>query len=170
MQTMTTMSPQAAAQRLQTFSTIRQPGVHLARVTCEQAGCVALQQGFVIRVDESDPMGARCAQYVRHVTKRRFTERLDEPSGLTIFTFAPGTPCLKDGRDRRAQMVFGVNPHLKEQRPALHVVSAGSARTVQAEIARSGRPAEIIRTHTRPQDWSEHLAESWNTMAHQINT
>jgi hypothetical protein len=158
-----------AVKRWQTFSTIGSGPGQRALATCEQAGCLRWRRGWVVRLDEDLRLGRIRADYIRHVTNRRGWTETRSPEGVTVFTFPPGTPCFCDGRDHRARAVFDVTPHTRQVRPMLHVVSAGPSAAVAAQIARTGRPAEVTRTHTRPQDWAEHAAESWNSMADAIN-
>lgn len=157
--------------RLQTFSTIAVPGVTWEHCTCVVFGCAREANGWVVRLDESLPVARLRADYIRNITSRKgWTVEVDESGEVTVFEFPPGTPCFQDARDRRAQAVFEVGPHRRQIRHALHVVSAGGAVNVQKQITGRGRPESLLRAHTRPQDWLEHLAGSWNQMAHHINT
>ena len=117
------------------------------------------------------PTGRLCADYIRRITRRRGWTETKDPSGVTTFSFPPGTPCFQDHRDRRAQQVFRVPPHRRRVvgAPSLYLVSEGNAEPVTKQIKTAGRPAAILRQHTRGSDWVEHLAESWNKMADAVN-
>lgn len=152
----------------QTFSTITDgPGI-TETCTCEQAGCEKWRNGWRVALDESIPLAARRASYIRKVTRRRFVETR-EAEHVAVFTFEPGTPCFSDHRDPRGRAAFEVPFHRRKVRPVLHVVSAGHSAAVGQQINRTGRPDRIVRTHTRPQDWAEHAAETWNRMADRMN-
>lgn len=152
----------------QTFSTVADgPGV-TELCTCEQAGCEKWRNGWRVALDESIPIAARRADYIRRVSRRRHVETR-EAETVAVFTFDPGTPCFSDCRDHRGRAVFTAAFHRRQVRPVLHLVSAGHSANVAAQINRTGRPDRIIRTHTRPSDWAEHAAESWNRMAEAIN-
>lgn len=166
---MTTRTAVPAGRNWQTFSTIAQPGVHIESVTCERYGCERFAKGWKVVLDEAQPLGRVRADYIRRVTLRRGWTETKDDQGQTVFTFPAGTPCFQDARDLRAQQAFMVGPHRRQGRPALHVVSSGKSSDVAAQIARTGRPAEILRVHRRPSDWAEHAVESWNRMADTIN-
>lgn len=65
----------------------------LVEVTCEDAFCHDYLFGFVTRVDETTDLGQRQAHFIRHDKSREHLEESDE-SGLTRFTFPPGTKCF----------------------------------------------------------------------------
>ena len=170
MLTARSVRPAARSSGMQTFSTIAVPGHTWEAATCATVGCEKEANGWKVRLDESLPMGRLRAEYIRKVTARRgWTETLDPSGQVTIFTFPPGTPCFQDMRDLRGQRTFEVVPHRRQVRHALHVVSTGNATDVQRQITARGKPESLIRAHTRPKDWAEHLAESWNRMADAIN-
>jgi len=155
----------------QTFSTVAPPKLHWATATCAKVNCPKLERGWDVRIDESMTLGRLCADYIRRVTNRRGWVEAKDPSGVTTFTFQPGTPCFQDHRDGRAQGVFQVPPHKRKVvgAPSLYIVSDGNAGAVSKQLTTTGRPASLIRQHTRGADWVEHLAESWNNMADAVN-
>lgn len=175
----TTRSPVPAArpQAMQTFSTVAVPGWTWEDATCATIGCQREANGFEVRLDETIPEGRMRATYIRRVTARRgWTEHRDEPTGVTVFRFPPGTPCFQDRRDRRGQSMFGVGPHRRKVREHLHLVAAGPADHVAARLTtatlrgQDPRRAVDVLHRRRPNEWAEHLAESWNRMAHALNT
>jgi len=64
------------------------------QVTCEEAECSALRDGWVTAVDESTDLGQRQAAYIRSDRSRRAQERRTE-EGLTEFVYGPGQPCFE---------------------------------------------------------------------------
>ena len=144
----------------QTFSTIRDPNTGVELATCAMVDCAKMRDGWTARIDESLPRGRLCADYIRKVTRRPFTETRDESDQVTIFTFPPGTPCIMDRRDQRGQNLFAVGPHTSRIRKFLHVIADGGAADVQREIDRLGRPKVIERVHSRPADWAENWREA----------
>jgi len=154
-----------------TYSAISPPQLHWRYVTCAAFDCPKLRAGWDVRIDESMKLGEICADYIRHVTNRRGWTETKDPSGVTVFTFPAGTPCFQDARDRRAQQTFSVPSHRKRVvgAPTLYVVGDGPAARVQEQLNTTGRPASILRAHSRGADWIEDLAESWNKMADAVN-
>jgi hypothetical protein len=152
----------------QTFSTIADgPGI-TELCTCEQAGCEKWRNGFRVALDESIPLAAHRARYLRVVSQRRHVETR-EAEHVAVFTFEPGTPCFADCRDTRGRAVFEVPFHRRQVRPVLHLVSAGHSGAVADQINTRGRPDRVVREHKRPADWAENIAESWNRMADRMN-
>jgi hypothetical protein len=155
----------------QTFSATSPPQLHWRSITCDRRGCEKMERGWTVSIDESMRLGQLCADYIRRVTQRRGWTEAREASGVTVFTFPPGTPCFQDVRDVRAQRLFSVGPHRMRVvgAPTLYVVGRGRPSEVGAQIARTGQAADPVRVHTRGSDFIEHLAESWNTMADALN-
>jgi hypothetical protein len=161
-------APAADQRGWQTFSTVvHGPGI-TETCTCEQAGCDKFRNGWRVALDESIPIAAHRARYLRTVSRRRHVETR-EAETVAVFTFEPGVPCFSDHRDARGRAVFEAVFHRRQVRDTLHLVSAGHSVAVGEQINATGRPDRIVRTHTRPQDWAEHAAESWNRMAQAIN-
>ena len=159
----------------QTFSTVAVPGHTIVRATCAEVGCERLERGWRVNLDESLRAGAARANYIRHVTNRRgWTEHRTE-SGVTVFTFPPGTPCFCDGRDARAWSVFACGPHHRQVRHHLHVVSDGQSQHVVEGLRRwqargnGARPPGVRQVYDRPDQWIDDGARSWNMMARTVN-
>lgn len=116
----------------QTYS-IDQPPDTLVRAACEQAGCVAWARGWQSTIDESTPLGAKQAAYIRTQSGRTFREQRTA-AGLTVFVFEARQRCFTDHKTR----------------PQLFAVRDGDWR---------GNPTGRVRQHQRPADWVEDFGE-----------
>ncbi|MGW1814069.1 hypothetical protein ACWCQM_10985 [Streptomyces sp. NPDC002125] len=116
----------------QTYS-IAQPADTLVRAACEQAGCVAYERGWQSTIDESTPLGAQQAAYIRTQSGRTFREQRTG-AGLTVFVFEARQRCFTDHKTR----------------PQLFAVRDGDWR---------GNPTGRTRQHQRAADWVEDFGE-----------
>jgi hypothetical protein len=109
---------------------------HKRPASCDEAGCEAMANGWITRVDESTELGARQAGYIRSAAGRAFREART-PEGLTAFTFSPGQRC------------FGTH-YVPLDRPPLFYVRDGDRR---------GDPGGGRSTAVRSaQDWLDDFA------------
>ena len=104
------------------------------RAACEQAGCRFWRLGWEMRVDESTPLGAARASYIRWQSGRTFKERTDV-GGVTVFAFEPGQRC------------FGEH----HTHPELYLVRGGDAARLGGLIRRHTSPADLV------DDMNEHF-------------
>lgn len=116
----------------QTYS-ITQPHDTLVRAACEQVGCTAWASGWQSTIDESTPLGAQQAAYIRTQSGRTFREQRTG-NGLTVFRFEAHQRCFTN----------------HETRPQLFAVRDGDWR---------GNPTGRVRQHQRPADWVDDFGE-----------
>ena len=124
----------------QTYS-ITSPRDTSVRAACEQVGCAAWARGWESVIDERTELGARQAGYIRGQSGRTFREQRTA-AGLTVFRFESGQRCFAEHRTR----------------PEVYRVRDGDWR---------GNPTGRIRTHVRPQDWTEDFGEHMQLLATQ---
>jgi len=124
--------------RMMTFS-LRQPmGLgHYRVVSCEEFGCRWHRDGFVIKVDETNPADRERAAYIRSgVHHRRYEEIHEYGTHVIRFVFAAGQQCFAEHRVPR-------------DRPCRHVIRPGTAR-IPRGATRSVSPVQ----------WHEELGEN----------
>jgi hypothetical protein len=134
---LTRIEPAGPPQAYKTYGVDAPLSTHWRKISCEQAGCRAQQQGFSTTVDESTELGQQQAHYIRNRSGRPCKEST-APGGLTVFNFPPGTQCFTPHQTRRA-------------RPPLFVVQGGDWRKYL------GRPAVYDRPDQWLDDFSSHL-------------
>lgn len=135
---MNRITPALPVGAVMTFQ-IRAPlATHYRPATCDEVGCANWQGGFLVLVDEGQPLGQAQAYFIRHDRSRRYHEqRL--PAGLTEFRFEPGTRCYAEHR-------------VQLDRPATFLVYKGDFR-IGADRARRS-----AYQHRRPADWVDQFA------------
>ncbi|MGD9749788.1 MAG: hypothetical protein AB7W59_02215 [Acidimicrobiia bacterium] len=69
------------------------------RATCAEVECPGYVHGFVLRIDETTPLGQAQAAYLRADTSRRRAREYRDEAGLTVFQYAPGQRCTSDADD-----------------------------------------------------------------------
>ena len=116
---------------------------HWVPATCGEVDCPAYVNGFTTTVDETAELGQRQAHYIRHDRTRSFAESR-QPSGMTRFTFPPGTPCF-GGRHRR-----------RLEREERFLITGGDYRG----NPRGERPVELA-----PQAWTDDFGEHQDKLA-----
>ncbi len=127
MRPLTRITPVGQPEHYQTFS-ITSPPDRQVRAACEQVGCERWRLGWKSVIDESTPLGASQAYYIRKESGRTFREQ-KTAAGLTVFSFESGQRCFAEHRTR----------------PEIYVVRGGDWR-------KHTGPA---RTHQRAADWQE---------------
>lgn len=70
------------------------------RATCAEVECAGYVHGFLLRIDESTPLGQAQAAYLRADTSRRRAREYRDDVGLTVFEYAPGQRCTSDADDQ----------------------------------------------------------------------
>lgn len=117
----------------QTFS-ITVPRDRMVQAACEQVGCEAWRNGWESVINEGSDLGRAQADYIRTRAGRTFREQ-KTGGGFTVFRFDSGQRCFAE----------------HQTRPELYAVRDGDHR---------GNPTGQVRTHSRPEDWVEHMAEN----------
>ena len=142
------IAPLMPSQSYKTYEVAAPLRTHWRQATCEEAGCEAWRVGWLTVIDERTPgattLAERQAYYIRHQSGRAFIESLD-PSGHTVFDFAPGQTCF----DRH---------NVKTDRPLVYLVKPGDHRGGVGPT----------RTHQRPDDWLEDFTEHQDIIATEI--
>ena len=134
----------------QTFQIHAEPDT-LIVAACRDVGCQAYLHGWQMFVDESNDLGRRQAAYLRHKSGRDFTEARDPATGMTVFRFAAFQRCFID----------------HETQPEFYTVRGGHANLVRPVPGRDTPSLPLIREHTRPADWVEHVGEHQQMLAEQ---
>lgn len=106
---------------------------------CHEVGCEAWRNGWETAVDEGTDLGRAQAAYIRHGSRRTFTETRTG-GGLTVFRFESGQRCFAEHRTKRD----------------LFTSRDGDWR---------GNPTGRVYVHTRPEDWVEDFAEHEGRLA-----
>lgn len=78
------------------FRLDRPLGTHWRLAKCKEVNCTHWERGWETHVDEGTTLGKAQAGYIRHNSKRAFTERRE--GTLTIFRFPPGQQCFREHR------------------------------------------------------------------------
>ncbi len=134
--------PALPTQAYKTYSVHAPERTHRRPATCAEVDCQHYLCGWQTAVDESTELGQRQAHYIRHDRSRRHAESR-EPTGLTVFAFAPGQPCFTNPPT-------GPGHSIPLERPPLFVVRDGDWR---------GNPLGTpTRIHTRAEDWVDDFA------------
>lgn len=116
------------------------------KATCAEVDCPRYLGGFVARIDETTTLGQAQATYLRKDRTRRAVESRD--TGLTVFTYGPGTICFK------------ADEHLvRTERPSLFIRRGGDWRAT----------TEPATTYARPEQWVEDFAAHQNRLARAQN-
>ncbi len=115
----------------QTYS-ITSPPDRTMKAACEQVGCEQWRSGWQSVIDESTPLGASQAAYIRQRSGRTFREQRTA-AGLTVFTFESGQRCFAE----------------HQTRPEIYAVQGGDWRKYLGPV----------RRHTRAADWQEDFGE-----------
>lgn len=115
---------------------------HTREGTCEEAGCLAWQNGWVTRVDTGQDLGHKQFCYLDSgVSGRTYTLTWESPT-MAVFTFAAGQSCF-------------ASPHrVALERPAFFIVRDGDFR---------GNPRGTDPVARSVDDWVDDFAN------HQIN-
>src|SRR5688500_18642165 len=134
------IAPLHDVQAYQTYSIAQPPDV-LVRAACERVGCAAWLGGWETAVDESAPLGAQQAAYIRGKAGRTCREQR-AAAGLTVFRLASGERCFR------------------EHQP-------GPERYAGRDGDWRGNPTAPARQHIRPIDWVEDFGEHQQRIADQ---
>jgi hypothetical protein len=134
------LQPAGPASAYKTY-VVDSPRDTMIKAACEQVDCPARRHGWETPVDESTPLGARQAAYIRHQSGRTFTEH-HTAGGLTVFRFPSGQRCFTDHRTR----------------PETFTVVAGDWRQYGG----------LIYRHTRPADWVEDFGTHQQQLADRL--
>lgn len=130
--------PLGPASAYQTYSITAQPDTGVV-AACHEVGCAAWRNGWETTVDESTNLGLAQARYIRHQSRRTFTESRTA-AGLTVFRFESGQRCFAEHRTKRDRFVS----------------RDGDWR---------GNPTGRVHVHARPEDWVEDFAEHEGRLA-----
>lgn len=137
MRPMTRIDPLMPASSYKSYKITAPVSTHWRDGTCEEAGCEQYQQGFELVIDESSPLGAFQADYVRGDRSRRCTEER-RPDGMTVFTYAPGQKCF--------------TPHkVRLEREENFLITGGDWRGNPR-----GTPAQALRSDQWVDDFATH--------------
>lgn len=119
---------------------------HTREGTCEEAGCLAWQNGWVTRIDRSTPLGKQQAEYIESkVHGRVFKQQEDGP--LVQYRFAAGQSCF-------------ASPHrVALERPAFFIVRDGDFR---------GNPRGTEPVARKVDDWVDDFANHQQHVKDQI--
>lgn len=131
------LDPQMPAQNYKTYELRAPVSTHYKDVTCIQANCTAMANGWTSLINEATELGKKQAHYIRRNSKREFTEERTK-DGLTKFTFSAGQKCFETHKD-------------KLNRPPLLFVKGGDWRG----NPRGTRPFQ----HKNAEDWIEDFSE-----------
>ncbi|MFB4312936.1 hypothetical protein [Actinomadura sp. 21ATH] len=88
------IAPQGPVGAYQTYQ-VGQRSDARVKTACEDAGCLAWRYGWRSEFDESTPLGAQQARYVRYGSGRTFREQRTG-AGITVFSFEPGQRCFRE--------------------------------------------------------------------------
>jgi len=128
----------------QTFRAVRIPD-RMVKTACEEAGCRHWREGWKSLIDESTPLGAKQARYIREESGRAFTDHKtfadDGVTVLTCFDFEPHQRCFRE----------------HETQGGFLVVQAGDVN----------RALGTIREHVNSRDWQEDFEEHQGRLADQ---
>src|SRR3989304_10576389 len=93
------IAPAVGPQHYTSFGVVAPVQTHFRKATCEEAKCPAFLGGLRVRIDASRDPGIGQAHYLRNDRGRRGREERDE-NGMVVFTYPPGTPCLRAAEHR----------------------------------------------------------------------
>jgi hypothetical protein len=128
---------------MKTYTIDSPKGTHWRTVPCAAVDCPVSASGWETRVDETTPLGARQAAYIRNHAARPYKERIE--NGISVFVFPAGAECFTEHRERTG-------------RPDLFIVRGGDWRGI------IGQP----KIHDRPEHWVEDFAEHQDTINQQL--
>lgn len=142
------LNPGLPSHAYKTYQVVAPLSTHFRPATCQEVECPAMINGWRTVVDESTPLGAKQAHYIRTVSRRSFREDKDlGVSSMTSFVFAPGQLCFAQHK-------------LRTGRPEVYLVRDGDHR---------GNPRGTQpRRHTRAEDWVEDFNEHQGRLADEI--
>lgn len=114
--------------------------------TCQEVGCVHWHKGWVTAHDETTELGRGQAEWIRRESGRDFREGRTVHDGrtLTVFRFSPYQRCFQDHR------------------------TVAVAYTVKLGDFRAGQDRQMLRAHSRPQDFVEDWGEHQDTIAERV--
>jgi len=130
------VTPVGPASAYQTYQ-IAAPADTTIVAACEQVGCASWANGWDTVIDESTPLGADQAAYIRQQAGRTFRE-LRREDGLTVFRFESRQRCFAEHRTR----------------PEFYVVKDGDWRASQN-----------VRRHANADDWVDDFRNHQDQLA-----
>lgn len=110
------VAPLADPRAYQTYTMRRPLSTHWVPATCEEAGCLAWQNGWSTTVDVSTGLGRAQHDYLRR-DRTRSPHMEQVTAHLVRFDYPPGTRCFRSG-DHRVPL----------ERPSVFVVRDGDWR------------------------------------------
>jgi hypothetical protein len=143
---------------MRTYQVAAPVASHYRPATCAEVDCDAYLNGWVTKLDETDPDGQMMAGMLRRACRptsapaepgiRRYIETRD-PAGLTLFEFPAGQPCFRAEPDSEARHVVPLD------RPELYIVRGGDWR----------RHLGVERVHTGADSWLDDFAENQSRLS-----
>lgn len=130
------ITPVGPSRAYQTYQIVAPPDATVV-AACEQVGCAAWENGWDTVIDESTPLGADQARYIRTEARRTFRE-LRRADGLTVFRFDSRQRCFAEHRTR----------------PEIYVVKDGDWRA-----------AQNVRRHSNADDWVDDFRNHQDELA-----
>ena len=132
---LTRLPPALRPDQYKTWQVAAPLSTHWRPASCEESGCGAYLNGFLVRVDLSTELGQAQADYIRRRSGREHTE-----TSPGVFQFTPGQSCFREADHR-----------VRVDRPDVFVVRDGDWRVPpQASNPRQLSPEnwlDAFRTH-----------------------
>lgn len=134
------------AHSMKTYGAHQPVQTHTREATCDEVDCVNWREGWIMKVNESDPrLGAQQGQYIRYQSGKAFKTDctcldcdMHKQEGYTVFHFYAGQQCFGEHR-------------VSLERPQLFIVRDGDSRG----NPRGTRP----KVHKKAEYWVEDFAE-----------
>lgn len=124
------LEPQGPAAAYKTYAISSPIETHTREVLCEEADCLAHQNGWITRVDVGLPLGIRQAEYIESRVHGRVFSQWTEDGFIRCFQFPAGQQCF-------------ASPHrVALERPAFFIVRDGDHRGNPRGTAPVGRSVD----------------------------